>query len=276
MIKMNCEFCNKVLSSKSSLTYHQKTAKYCLNIQGKNNADIQYICSCEKNFNSKHHYESHIKSCKKEKNNETMKIQEEIEKLNEEIKELKKIIIEKDKIICTLNGSIDIYKEDHKAFVDIAKQPKTNTTNNHNKVLNIKSPIDFEDKLQIENALSNYNLEYFLDGQKGVARFVVDNILKDEDNNLKYLCTDASRSTFKYKDKLGNIQKDYEAKRLTNYLVEGGIKNKVFDISEKWISDDDRVDKNKLEIVLEKNNEVIEIDKNNQVFKKELASIVSI
>ena len=66
----------------------------------------------------------------------------------------------------------------------------------------------------------NYNLEYFLDGQKGVARFVVDNILKDEDNNLKYLCTDASRSTFKYKDKLGNIQKDYEAKRLTNYLVE--------------------------------------------------------
>jgi hypothetical protein len=290
---MECQFCKKSFSSKSAVTYHQKTAKYCLKIQGKDNADKEYICVCGKISNSKYHFDIHDKSCSvkdliktlKDKNKLYEEKIEQLEKNQDEnlmflkkIKELEMIIIEKDKIICTLNGSIDIYKEDHKAFVDIAKQPKTNTTttNNHNKVLNIKTSIDFDDKSQIEHALSNYNLEYFLDGQRGVARFVVDNILKDEENNLKYLCTDASRSTFKYKDKLGNIQKDYEAKRLTNYLVEGGIKNKVIDISEKWITDDDRFDKNKLEIVLEKNNEVNEIDKNNQVFKKELASIVSL
>jgi hypothetical protein len=140
--------------------------------------------------------------------------------------------------------------------------------------LNIKSSFDFEDKILLENALSNYNLEYFLDGQKGIARFVVDTILRDEENNFKYLCTDLGRSVFKYKDKLGNIQKDYKAQKLTNYLVEGGIKDKVHDISEKWISKDEKVNKNKLELALEKNNEVNEIDKNNNIFKKELASMV--
>jgi hypothetical protein len=147
-------------------------------------------------------------------------------------------------------------------------------TTNNNKVLNIKSSFDFEDKMLLENALSNYNLEYFLDGQKGIARFVADTILRDEENNFKYLCTDLGRSVFKYKDKLGNIQKDYEAKKLTNYLVEGGIKDKVHDISEKWISKDEKINKNKLELAMEKNNEVNEIDKNNNIFKKELASMV--
>jgi hypothetical protein len=263
---MDCQFCKKTFSSKSAVTYHQKTAKYCLKIQGKVSADKEYNCSCGKIFYNKHHYETHTKNCKLEKVNEIIFYQDKI-------KELEKIIIEKDIIISKLEGSIDVYKEDHQAFVDIAKQPK-NTTNNSNKILNIKSSFDFEDKILLENALSNYNLEYFLDGQKGIARFVVDTILRDEENNFKYLCTDLGRSVFKYKDKLGNIQKDYKAQKLTNYLVEGGIKDKVHDISEKWISKDEKVNKNKLELALEKNNEVNEIDKNNNIFKKELASMV--
>lgn len=115
-----------------------------------------------------------------------------------------------------------------------------------------------------------------MDGQKGLARFLADNLLRDEENNFKYLCTDLGRGVFKYLDKVGNIQKDYEARRLTNYLVEGGIKEKATDISEEWIGKDIRIDKNKVEIALEKNNEVNILDQNNQKFKKELASIVAV
>jgi hypothetical protein len=101
---MNCEFCKKTFSSKSALTYHQKTTKYCLKIQGKDLSDKNYNCSCNKVFYIKHHYETHIKTCKFERMNENIFYQEKI-------KELEKIIIEKDIIISKLEGSIDIYKE---------------------------------------------------------------------------------------------------------------------------------------------------------------------
>ena len=59
-------------------------------------------------------------------------------------------------------------------------------------------------------------------------------------------------------------------------MVEGGIKHKLVDITEKWIGNDNKIDKNKLEIVLEKNIELNNIDKNNNTFKKELASITAL
>jgi hypothetical protein len=288
-----CEFCKNSYKTKSSLKNHQKTTIKCLDIQKKLGLNLEvksFFCDfCNKNLTSKKNLENHFSICQKKIDNDNdnknklyyenkiKKLEEEIEnKYENKIKELERIIIEKNIIISKLEGSIDVYKEDHQAFVDIAKQPKNNTTNNNNKVLNIKSSFDFEDKMLLENALSNYNLEYFLDGQKGIAHFVADTILRDEENNFKYICTDIGRSIFKYKDNLGNIKKDYKAQKLTNYLVEGGIKDRVHDISEKWISKDEKVNKNKLELAMEKNNEVNEIDKNNNIFKQELASMVVI
>ncbi len=289
---MECQFCNKTLSSKSALTYHQKTAKFCLKIQGKDSAEKEYKCICGKICNNKHYFLVHDKSCSvkdqfiyfkkriedlEQKNKENIKLEQKNKDLEIKNKELEKILIEKDNIICKLEGSIDIYKEEHGTLMDIAKQPKNTTnTNNNNKVLNIKTSFDFDDKMQLKNALSNYNLDYFLDGQKGIARFLADNILLDEENNYKYLCTDLGRSVFKYRDTSGNIQKDYEAKKLSNYLVEGGIKEKATYISEEWINQDFPLNKNKIEIALEKSNEVNSLDKNNQIFKKELASIVAV
>ncbi len=56
-----CEFCNKNFSSKSSLNYHQKTVKYCLEIQKnktltepKDNSEDFFKCEfCNKNFTIK-------------------------------------------------------------------------------------------------------------------------------------------------------------------------------------------------------------------------------
>ena len=61
---MKCEFCSKEFSIKSSLVYHQKTAKYCLEKQGKTNE--QYKCShCEKCFSTQYRLNDHQNnSCK--------------------------------------------------------------------------------------------------------------------------------------------------------------------------------------------------------------------
>ena len=61
---MNCEFCQKEFSIKSSLIYHQKTAKYCLEKQGK--STDQYKCSdCQKSFSTQYRLNDHQNiSCK--------------------------------------------------------------------------------------------------------------------------------------------------------------------------------------------------------------------
>lgn len=324
---MECEFCKKNFKTKSVLITHQKTAKFCLKLQGKE-SDIEYKCVCDKVFNRKSHLNNHQKICSVK--NYVIKIEEKenllnskvsiidekdkiiIEKENiiqekdyiienkekilkdfekklrvkeKQIYEKEKLILEKDRIINEqykiierkekeiniLTGEINIYKQDHKVFVDIAKQPKTT---NNNKVLNISTPLDFNDVNKVKNALENYNINYFLEGQKGMAKFAAENILKDPSGEYIYVCTDPSRAIFKYKDETGDIQKDIEAKKLTNYLIQGGIKNVATELSKNFIEKNTEIINT--DVILEKNIEVIDLESNNNTFKKELASITTV
>ena len=84
---MNCEFCQKEFQIKSTLVYHQKTAKYCLEIQGKTND--QYKCSeCQKTFSTQYRLNDHQNtSCKlKDKS----KYEKEIIAIKEELTTCKK------------------------------------------------------------------------------------------------------------------------------------------------------------------------------------------
>jgi hypothetical protein len=261
---MECQFCNKTFKNKSILTTHQNTAKYCLKIQGKENIVSEYICCCDKIFYKKSHLTSHESTCIVK--NYVLKLQEK----DQIIIEKDKIIKEQENLINFLKGENNIYKEEHKAFIDIAKQPKTsnNSNNNNNKILSISSHLDFRDIDKVRNALEKFDANYFLEGQKGMAKFAAENILRDENGNYIYICTDPNRLMFKYKDECGDIQKDYNAKKLTNYLVEGGIKNKGNEITTNLMN------KNNTDLLLEKNIEISELEFNNNIFKKELASII--
>ncbi len=56
-----CEFCNSEFSAKFNLTYHQKTAKYCLKLQGK---ERSYKCKkCNKELCDKRHLDTHEQKC---------------------------------------------------------------------------------------------------------------------------------------------------------------------------------------------------------------------
>jgi hypothetical protein len=61
---LECEFCKKQFSVKNSLNVHQRTAKYCLALQGKH-ADEVFSCDfCNKSFTLKQTYQEHLLICK--------------------------------------------------------------------------------------------------------------------------------------------------------------------------------------------------------------------
>ncbi len=64
MASIQCEFCKKQFTVKNSLNVHQRTAKYCLALQGKN-ASEEFECEfCNKSFTLKQTYQDHLLRCK--------------------------------------------------------------------------------------------------------------------------------------------------------------------------------------------------------------------
>ena len=286
---MECNYCKKIFSNKSSLNNHQKTARYCLKIQNKESYESFSCKYCCKIFTTKDILLKHLQRCKYKELNEKEELkklviieelQQELIKKDKElqyqkttVKELQQELIEKDKENSLLKGQLIYCKGDHEFIKEIAKQPNINTINN----LNITSVIDFNNLDKIKDIIQeNFNIQYIIDGQKGLARFVTDKLLKDENGKLNYLCTDPSRQVFKFKDKLGEIKKDVEAKKLTNYIIDGGIKKKTTDIATDWYTEDNgNVDHNRFGIMLNSQQSMFNLDSDNNSFKKELASITT-
>lgn len=261
---MNCEFCNKILSNASILKTHQKTAKYCLKIQG-NIKKSEFVCEfCNKEFTRKHHLIDHLDICKNKN------IESEITRLKEENNKFK----EENNI---LKAKLEIYERDHNLVAELAKQPKhIHTQNNtNNKILNINSLNINKDTVQ--NTLENsFSYDTILDGQKSLAKFVVNNLLKDDSGNLTYVCTDPSRQIFKFKDSLGEVQKDVKANKLTNILIEGGIRDINSKVAQQWwTKDDGDVDTFKFTIMEPKASEINNITSDNSVFVNELTNMTS-
>ena len=282
---MICEFCTKEFNNLSYFNSHKKTAKYCLKIQVEkkiNNDKILLSCNiCSNTFSNKINLINHLeKKCiqnfmtankiLEDKNNIIKEKDIIIDKLNVQI-------IELNKKIYGLGEVNRLLETDRDCVHEIAKQPK-NITNNNNKILNVITPFNITDSDQIvDKVKNNYNINYIFSGQKGCARFVYENIIKDVDGNLKYICSDSSRFIYKFKDEYGNIQKDIDAKKLTNLLIEGGLKNKACDMASQWWTDENgEVNTDKFEMLINKAESIRTLEQDNTEFKKELASMTSI
>ena len=317
---MECNFCNKIFCSKSSLNTHQKTTKYCLKLQGKKEESTFECEYCNKKFTLKINLSNHYGICKekeideklkkeikefnkekeelqKEFNKEKEELQKEFNKEKEElqkefnkereqkqrkhemeIKEKEYEINELKQKIAELNGRIHTLKDDHEVFKEIARQPKsTNNNTTNNNMLNIATHIDFDNIDKIKDVIDNdFNINYAINGQKGIAKFIKDKFLKDDNGKLNYICTDSSRQIFKYKDNKGEIKKDVEAKKLTDYIVDGGIKKKTVDIANRWYTDDNgSIDMDKFDLMMEPQQNILKLKDDNNEFKKELASLTT-
>ena len=280
---MECQYCKKTFSSKSSLNNHQKTAKYCIKLQNNTNEILCFNCDfCEKIFTTKQVLFNHLQSCKNKDFKDILKEKEA---------QFKNVLKEKEAQFQSLLKDIEHYKERLKrqeeqikelqetleriANKAIERPTHATTTNN---LLNITSCIDFNDIDKIKDTIENkLNINHVVDGQKGLARFVKDNLLTDQNGKLSYLCSDPSRHVFRYKDETGEIKKDVEAKKLTSYILEGGIRSKSADIGNEWCKDDDGdIDMTRFSIMMEQQESIMKLRDDNNTFKRELASMTSL
>ena len=81
---------------------------------------------------------------------------------------------------------------------------------------------------------------------------------------------------FRYKDINGEIKKDVEAKKLTDYILNGGIRTKSADIGNEWCKDEDGdINMTKFDIMLEQQQSIMKLRDDNNTFKKELVAITT-
>jgi hypothetical protein len=298
--ELECEFCNKNFSTISNLRYHKKTNKKCQIIQ-KENIDLSSFVNClfcNKIFTNQT-IKIHNKTCKKKINEEIKRLQienEEIKKLQlENYEEIKKLQIEKEENKKLLNEKNEelrfekdenkklhirvveletenkIYLQDREVVQKMAMQPK----NNNNKIKINNNFFDNPEKIK-QMINDKLNKDYICDGQKGVAQFAYNNLLKDEEGNMNYICSDPSRHIFKFHNSEGNIEKDVKAIKLTNMLIEAGITNKALSVAPSlWTEDDGKINSNKFQTYGPYTTEISSMQLDNSIFRNELASLAS-
>ena len=300
---MECEFCKKTFSTKPNLVAHQKTAKYCLEIQGKTND--QFKCRyCEKVFTCQQRLIDHTDSaCKmKDKTNyeqEILKIKEEfslykkqekirskdkdvyiskleskIEKLEaklEKIGEKLEAKLEKFEDAVVTNMAATTHVLEAKAVKASASTTNNTTTNiTVNNVLNLSQ----EHVKKVLSERLDYNVVYA--GQAGLATFVFDNILKDATGKVIYRCVDASRQMFEFVDENGETVRDMKAEKLTQSLLKGDvIKLGLEAAAVGWNTENEKLNNERVGVFGPKVNEYAELNRNNTVFRSKVSSLTT-
>jgi hypothetical protein len=179
-----CTFCNKEFTTRGNLLSHQRSAKYCLEIQGKSIEDFK--CKyCEKKFTTTQHLNEHYNSCKiKKEEDKKFEINNKIKNINEKHQkeiEMLNTTIEK------LEKKLETYE---KRLFDMASRPINNNSNSNNKtvVINTSVPLTNDVLRQCANTFTIENAKNI----NGIARHFTESL---EDH---ITCTDSSRNVFKY------------------------------------------------------------------------------
>lgn len=263
-----CEYCNKVIAKNSNMARHQKT-KACLKAQqGDAQGDDKFQCNyCHRHLSSKFVLNQHTAICIPRLNSIIQIRDSEIAHLRDQVAELEfRLKIAK---IETENEMLRSSEQHHKEVVQrIAEQPKTtnNTTNNL-----ILPSIDTSQENVNRMVESNYTMNHFCCGQKGVARFAVDHLLIDANKQLGYVCTDPARGTFKHIGDEGEVVRDVKAARLTTKLATP-IKRKAGKLASE-LADMDKGNEELMHVATRHFQDVSELAADNTGFRTELAGI---
>jgi hypothetical protein len=207
IIKMSfeCNFCAHLFTTKQSLIYHQRTAKYCLKLQG-SQVNYTFECSmCGKKMLEKRQLEKHQEKCGvvgKIKNQE--KIIVKIKQANILLKQAN--ILLKQQVDAQTKQISDLQDKLKEVAVKGATKPTTSTTN----ILNLQ-PLTKE---WLEHNAKNLTIEHIQRGAIGYAEFACENSFKD-----RVKCVDASRQILQYKEEDAVIR-DKKGKKLAKKFFE--------------------------------------------------------
>jgi hypothetical protein len=214
---LQCEYCNKILSTNQVLKSHYLICKEKILI----NKDEEVIFIKKERDEELLKKDEEIQILRKEKDDKNLLISKLDTKL--------KIITEKTKEqIDNYKEQIEEYKEQIYQLQDRLERmgtkaiEKPTTTTTPNNTINKIQLNTFPSQQEINNKIEGkFNDVYILNGMKGVVDFVYENIIKLEDGNVVYACYDRARQMFKYKDKDGNEIKDPKAMKLRKMIKPG-------------------------------------------------------
>lgn len=201
---MDCKYCEHSFKTKSIMKHHQKTAKYCLEIQQKCGHKVKYIYKCDycqKNLSQKIDLDRHYLSCGIRK--ETLiqnKFECQITDLKTQLTTLEFQLNEQrqryEKQIKELQDKLE-----NVAIKAVQRPTTSNKTQINNYIQNMK-PVTEE---HLINNVQHLTIEHIKKGPEGYAEYALEYPLKD-----RMLCSDYSRRKVKFKDKDGNIITDPE------------------------------------------------------------------
>ena len=243
---ITCDYCKKKFSSKSNLNNHIKTAKYCINIR--NSAIIQCPeiddskCNfCSKKFSTKYLLNSHLLKCQEKLKQDEKNLISEIDFLRENNILYKSKIEEKDKLITLKDQEIAFLKQQVErqtveienfkqqvATIALEGVKKHSVSNTSNHIMNILSPLDFNDEKINSIVEDTLDETYFLDSQKGIAKFCYDNLIQTPDGKRRLVCSDPVRERYKYIDGKGNLLEDIQARKFIEKVAKP-----IIDVSKK-------------------------------------------
>lgn len=238
-----CEYCNKNLSSESSLNTHIKTNKKCKEKRGTN--DSMFVCNlCKKQYTSKQSLNRHIENCVvrpiKDKENEYIRKNEELNKILESLNYKLKIVEEQNADLKEQNSKLERKIEElNKDILSLARQGMEKETVRQN-IIQLLAPKENLTTQMIENFVDqNLTKNHLRQEEKGIAKFISE-INKTDDGKKYVVCTDYSRKVFQTLDEEENVVKDPEAKsfleKVKEPIVKAGFKivGKEFNDNEEF------------------------------------------
>lgn len=276
---MQCEFCNKEFKNLNYLKTHQKITKYCLKLQGKSVENFE-CRNCLKLFSSDKTLFQHLSRCKSkkvedQKEKEKLLMSEKdkiIKELKTQIKELKNTNKYKDEQILKLESNV---QQLQKSITEIASRPvySSKTTVNNN---NQQQVLNLNDNSRINSIIKEQiKAQDLCDGQKSLAKFIVQSILTDENGDLLYKCVDSSRQNFQFINEHGHPEKDIKATKLSNAIVKGGIKTTVFEEGDKLWMIDGKIDESRFRYFQDKILEIAQLESDHSKFTAEMVKLTT-
>ena len=196
-----CQYCNKDMSTMSSLIHHQKRTKKCLIIQGIVPKGEFNCPTCTSTFLTKFSLSKHTVSCNKKllpeiyasletKYNILLDNYNKLHDNNTRLLEEKKITEAKYETIIER-----ITKE------ALSKTKTINQTNNTNNI----SVFNRTDE-EIKNIYSeNLTIDHIAGGVQAIAKLIVEKVIKDMTGKPMITITDKSRGNAKYKLSTGEV-----------------------------------------------------------------------
>jgi hypothetical protein len=242
---MDCTYCGKTFNNKYTLGQHQKTAKYCLELQGSKN--VSFNCDhCNKKLCTNDRLQTHYLTCKEKTKND---IKRDFVKENEELRKLllekdvsiqrllqetrqqyEEKLSEKDKQIAKLEDTI---RAKDKSIVDIAVAKSSrslsttnNTTNNNN--ITVNYTINLNDIDRLNRVIEQHMTQSVIRGGiPSFTRMLRKNYLSSPEGELAYKCTDIARQKFELIDENGNRREDARADELREALEKSNLEEKT-------------------------------------------------